>query len=143
MPVLAPAVAGCPADDARVIWLPGTSTAWIVARAPTGAGCLGTSDQRKITTDGGLTWSGWSPSPINPVGFTQFADAQTAFFQGGDGYVYLSVDGGTTFSNTGPAPSSSGNTNAKLDVLDATHAWVVGQTNCSSSAVADVGRWLP
>ncbi|MEO7032593.1 MAG: hypothetical protein ABI548_02095 [Polyangiaceae bacterium] len=138
-----PASGGCPAADARVIWVPGTSTAWAVARVPTGAGCLGASDQRKITTDGGLTWSAWGPSPVNAVGFTQFADANSAFFVGGDGYVYVSTDAGVTFSNTGPAPSSTGNTATKLDVLDATHVWVAGRTNCSSSTVADVGRWVP
>ena len=138
-----PPSAGCPAQDSRVIWLPGTSTAWAVTRVPTGGGCLGASDQRKITTDGGLTWGAWGPSPVNPVGFTQFGDANTAFFVGGDGYVYLSIDGGMTFSNTGPAPSSTGNGNAKLFVADATHAWVLGQASCTGSTVADLGRWIP
>lgn len=139
----APSPAGCSAQDSRVIWLPGTSTAWVVARVATDGSCLGVSDQRKITTDGGLTWSAWAPSPVNPVGFTEFGDANTAFFVGGDGFVYVSVDGGLTFSSTGPAPSSTGNTSTKLAVLDATHAWVLGQTSCSSSAVADFGRWIP
>jgi hypothetical protein len=138
-----PPSAGCPAQDSRVIWLPGTNTAWVVSRVPTGGGCLGISDQRKITTDGGLTWSAWGPSPVNPVGFTEFGDANTAFFVGGDGYVYLSSDGGETFSTTGPAPSSTGNVDTKLFVVDATHAWVLGQTSCTSSAVADLGRWMP
>jgi hypothetical protein len=138
-----PPSAGCPAQDSRAIWLPGTNTAWVVSRVPTDSGCLGASDQRKITTDGGLTWSAWGPSPVNPVGFTEFGDANTAFFVGGDGYVYLSVDGGTTFSTTGPAPSGTGNVNTKLFVVDATHAWVLGQTSCSGSAVADLGRWMP
>jgi hypothetical protein len=127
--------------SARVVWLPTTNTVWVVVPA---SACGSPPVVRNVSTDGGLTWSGWQSSPISAGGFMSFGDAQTGFDLEARS-VSVTHDGGQTLRYTGPAPGDSGsNEGLKLSVVDATHAWVMSQPagNCNAGTFTDVAKWI-
>lgn len=124
----------------RVVWLPGTKTAWVVVNK---SSCGNPVPMRKVTTDGGVTWGDWEPSPVSAGGFVEFADANTGFrleiFD-----VAITRDGGKTFRSTGPAPHSNGTSAGfHLDVVAADHAFVTARPNggCDRNDFIYFGAW--
>jgi hypothetical protein len=121
--------------DGQVLWRPGTDAAWVVGSSS----CPGTGTQSIATTDGGLTWSDWAPSPL--PGRAAFADATHAV-SWWDWGVRMSRDGAATWVYTGHAPAAGAGMRT-LHVLDAEHAWALGHPDCRSSGAALVARWVP
>jgi hypothetical protein len=127
---------------ARVYWLPGTQTAWVVAPA---SACGNPPPLRRITTDGGRSWSAWQPSPVSAAGDLAWGDSQTGFALEVRG-VNVTHDGGATWKSTGAAPHDQGsNDGLRLSVVDAEHAWVSSAVNygCGAASHAWVARWRP
>jgi hypothetical protein len=124
----------------RVIWIPGTMTAWVVVAS---SACGNPPPARMITTDGGETWSDWGPSPVSVIGFTKFADAQNGF-QLEARNLFVTHDGGMTFRSTGPAPHQTASLDGfRLTVLDAEHAWVTAANaqECASGPFGYIASW--
>jgi hypothetical protein len=121
--------------DGQVLWVPGTDAALVVGSSS----CPGTGRQFIATTDGGLTWSDWAPSPL--PGRAAFADAAHAA-SWWDWGVRMSRDGAASWLYTGHAPAAGAGMRT-VHVLDAEHAWALGHPDCRSSGAALVARWVP
>jgi hypothetical protein len=129
-------------SSARVYWIPGTSTAWVVAPA---SGCGFPPPMRRVTIDGGATFGDWEPSPVSAAGDLVFADANHGFALEVR-TVRVTHDGGKTWRSTGPAPHERGsNAGLRLSVVDAEHAFVsnVATYGCSQQTHSWLGRWVP
>jgi hypothetical protein len=127
---------------ARVYWVPGTQTAWVVAPA---SACGNPPPLRRITNDGGRTWSAWQPSPVSAGGDLGWGDSQIGFALEVRG-VNVTRDGGVTWKSTGAAPHDQGSHEGlRLSVVDAEHAWVSSTVNggCGVASHAWVARWRP
>ena len=127
-------------SSGRVVWLPGTKTAWLIVP---NSNCFGAQPIRRVSTDGGVTWGDWEPSPASAGGYLAFADADNGFsLEVRD--LRVTHDGGKTFRSTGPAPRQSGSAEGfRLTVLDAEHAWVTSSTerSCELGPFSYIARW--
>jgi hypothetical protein len=127
---------------ARVYWVPGTQTAWVVAPA---SSCGNPPPLRRVSNDGGRNWSAWQPSPVSAGGDLGWGDSQTGFALEVRG-VNVTRDGGVTWKSTGAAPHDQGsNDGLRLSVVDPEHAWVSSSVNygCGAASHAWVARWRP
>jgi photosystem II stability/assembly factor-like uncharacterized protein len=121
--------------EGQVLWLPGTDTAWVTSSTS----CPGGGAQHIVTTDGGQTWTDWSPTPF--TGKIAFADA-THGAGWWDSGVWMTRDAGSGWIFTGHAPAAGAGMRT-VQVLDADHAWAIGHPDCRYSSVAYVSRWVP
>jgi hypothetical protein len=127
-------------NSGRVVWIPGTKTAWVIVKA---SSCGNPPSVRSVTTDGGATWGDWEPSPASAAGFLAFGDADTGFrLEVRD--LAVTHDGGKTFRSTGPAPRQDGSASGyRLTVVDAEHAWVTSTTerSCEPGPYSYIAAW--
>ena len=93
------------------------------------------------TADGGSTWTK-SRIPEFYAGDFQYLDAtHVALIAGSNGApsLYTSADGGATWGKVGPLPGQISSPNANftelhfIDIVDATHWWVMGQIDYFTS----------
>jgi hypothetical protein len=126
----------------RAYWIPGTSTGWVVANA---SACGNPPAMRRVTTDGGVTWGDWEPSPVSSGGDLAFGDAQTGFSLEVR-HVRITRDGGKTFKHTGAPPHDrSSHGGLRMAVVGPDHAWVSADLSggCQNGSHSWVARWRP
>lgn len=140
-PLVPDGTCGLETTAARVYWIGSSMTAWVVGPEHV---CNNPRPLRRLTSDGGATWSAWEPSPVSPGGDLQFADDLTAFALEANS-VSITRDGGKTFRWTGAPPHPVKAAAPRRLVVIGPHAYVIGEDPYASGTEkpAWLARWEP